>query len=777
MQNQRWNVPRFFFFAILIFAGIVRLKGLSSGLPLHTLYGENDTFGIVLRMLQTGSLDPYSYIYPGLAYYVYLPFLYLFYLFGHIFHFFPTLNAVPDSSFIFVGRCVSALLGTATVYLVYRLARIYSEWIALFAMGILAANPQHIEFSHMLRPEIPAIFFVLLACNSLFALLENPKAILFRHFGLFAGAAFSIKYNIGLPLFFPLAAAYWIRRKDVPWIWPLLSALFFLIVFAITNPYLVSNPPAILYWIQRVDALYSPAEDYYGKNIFLYYLEFLTRYNYNWPLILAAGVGLVLTLFQNTRRGIVLLLYPLSVFLWLCSFDTRRTHGLLPLHPFLAIWAAVTLEQFWKITASISRSVVFKFGYALLTFVVLFLPFYRACVQTYLLGKIDNRSKAELWMTNNLPQGSKVALLQYQQVELDPSYFEIVSFSPREYVNQKKDFNWFQHHGFDYVVVSSGQYMRYFVEGKRAQRYRDYFLHLFEDGAQKGTLLLDLTTHPLLIPDYRVKVYATHGQHKAPAFVPAIQDVPSEASYPLPQSLAVLSLPPGYYSLELPRSNPEKYFVSVRNLKLSETILKTRSQPDHRAPDGYSYPFSIFAAKENSQFFLFSQSPPQSTPDQQVQFTWTNIPGGMELKRVLPALQVVSVKFQPMPKMDPEQPYMELQKQVIFHLKCSLANPTTTPISGYMESFLSEIGEPQPWRDYEVASGVQDFFLEGGQEITIDVPMYTENLTGDHQLSYWIFTRPRDLPYSPQYGGWFNKEIRVSDPRLGIHPIYGIPIP
>ena len=73
-----------------------------------------------------------------------------------------------------------------------------------------------------------------------------------------------------------------------------------------------------------------------------------------------------------------------------------------------------------------------------------------------------------------------------------------------------------------------------------------------------------------------------------------------------------------------------------------------------------------------------------------------------------------------------------------------------------MEAFLSEIGEPQPWKNFDGASQTQEFFLEAGQEIKIDVPFNTSDLTGDQQLSFWVFTR-HDLPFSPQNGGWYQQ--------------------
>jgi hypothetical protein len=97
-------------------------------------------------------------------------------------------------------------------------------------------------------------------------------------------------------------------------------------------------------------------------------------------------------------------------------------------------------------------------------------------------------------------------------------------------------------------------------------------------------------------------------------------------------------------------------------------------------------------------------------------------------------------------------------------------------VAGYIETYLSQIGEAQPWKSFYSTSSAHEFFLEPAQRITIDIPMNTEKLAGDFQLSYWVFTR-QDLPFSPQNGGWFNRQLRIEDARLGLHPIYGVPIP
>jgi hypothetical protein len=134
------------------------------------------------------------------------------------------------------------------------------------------------------------------------------------------------------------------------------------------------------------------------------------------------------------------------------------------------------------------------------------------------------------------------------------------------------------------------------------------------------------------------------------------------------------------------------------------------------------------------------------------------------------------MKFLPAPEYDEKEPFLLVRKREAFRIKTVLLNRGNHNIEGYAQAFLSQIGEPQPWKNFENDSSSQEFFLEPGQNIALEIHFDSDRLTGDHQLSCWIFTR-NDLPFTPQNGEWFNKQIRVRDARLGIHPIYNILIP
>lgn len=775
MGSEDRRNTQFAFWTIFLFAAVVRLKGLSTGLPLHTLYGENDTLRVLQQILRTGDLNPRDFTLPGLAYYIYLPALYLFYLIGWMFGVYGSPAMIPDASILFVGRFVSACFGIASVCLVYFMGRKFSKLTAWLASAILACVPQHVEFSHMLRPETAAIFFVLLAHRELLNMMESPNARRFGFYGAWWGVAFSLKYNIGFPLFLPLLIVLWTRKKDIRMIWILQTGIAFSMVVAVLNPFLIAEPSLIPYWVKKVDAFSLPGEAYYGKNSLLYYAEFLARYNYNIPLLTFALLGLLLSLARDSKRAAALSVYPIALFLWLCSYKIRRVHGVLPLHPFLAIWAGVFLQELWKLTIDFSRSFLFKIAYVIVVCLALFSPMERSLVQTYLFSKVDNRSKAELWMANFIPRGSRVALLQFHQIELDGQYFNPQTFPPKDYIG-KKDFQWFRDHGFDYVVASSGQYARYFTEGREAEGYRNYFIKLFRDGSEQGTLVLDLTTHPFLIPDYRIKIWSTRKLNLSPQFVPAIDFVPSASAYHLINPKTTLQLQPGYYSLEYPRTDSSATSVTVKNLKLNETILQTQdSQNDLPASSVWRFPFAIFPVRVISFFSLFSADLPEMTPDQPVHFSWKGAQHGLELKRIAPPIEVNEV-HPSAHSYDSKLSYIRFRKHESFNISCTLTNRSTGNVSGHVQVFLSDVGEIQPWRNYDTVSQTEEFFLNSGQTITIAIPMNTEKLTGDFELSYWVFTR-EDLPFSPQNGGWLAKQIRVDDPKLGIHPIYGIAIP
>jgi len=205
-------------------------------------------------------------------------------------------------------------------------------------------------------------------------------------------------------------------------------------------------------------------------------------------------------------------------------------------------------------------------------------------------------------------------------------------------------------------------------------------------------------------------------------------------------------------------------------------LLKDETHALSAATNTERFPFAILANKTNPKMTLFGSAHRDISPEQPVRFQWRGGVSELRITRIRPSIEILSAEFVPLRKHDTLKPFLLFAQDDPFTVKCSIFNHAKESVGGYLEAFLSHIGEPQPWKDYEAASDTQEFFLESNQGITIEMAFGTDKLSGDHELSLWVFTR-EDLPFSPQNGVLFSKQIRVDSPRLGIHPIYEVQIP
>ena len=91
---------------------------------------------------------------------------------------------------------------------------------------------------------------------------------------------------------------------------------------------------------------YYPAEDYYERNVVSFIWNILIRYNYQLPLILLWIAGLIIDACSTVERSVLTIISDHSFFIWLCTFDVRRVQELLPLHPFIGLWAGIVLDSY-----------------------------------------------------------------------------------------------------------------------------------------------------------------------------------------------------------------------------------------------------------------------------------------------------------------------------------------------------------------------------------------------------------------------------------------------
>jgi hypothetical protein len=366
------------------------------------------------------------------------------------------------SAFYLIGRCFAAALGTATVFVVYRLTQcVYGTRCARIASLFLALSFLHARDSHFGVTDVPV---TLLICLTMLALADAAAEGDPRQFfvaGLLAGFATAVKYNAAL-LVAPAAIASLVRPKPdstdvrVPqtsrgqrgasrgisvgsgfsrtWQAVLIHlarllafAAAFVPAFLLGTPYALLDPHALLEGVQRVSAHLERGHGVDLGPAWLYHLMVSLRYGLGWPVLAAGLIGIAITFVKNRRLALLLWSFPVAYFAAASSGRTVFIRYIIPVLPFLCIAAAVTVDG---ATRALARRVnaparvhaILPYALALLMIVPSAVNLVRADI---LLARADNRLLVTDWLRERVAHGASLYQtdLTYGRLELeDPGH-------------------------------------------------------------------------------------------------------------------------------------------------------------------------------------------------------------------------------------------------------------------------------------------------------------------------------------------------------------------
>jgi 4-amino-4-deoxy-L-arabinose transferase-like glycosyltransferase len=360
MRNTRLILAALFLLALA-----VRCIGLQWGLPTAQHWysyhpDELQIFSAVGNLdFFHGDFDPDFFNYPSL--YIYLAyFAHLIYSglgFGHPFPIAQPQVWMLMHDILFSARLVTAILGAATVPLVFLIARqIGGAKLGVLAALLLALAPGVVQHSHFATVDVPATFFVTLCLwLSTRALREDGKiAWKIRQLlwaGLVAGLAAATKYNAGTVLLAPLLS--WLSlRKEQPASGKIGAAILALCAlgFFIGCPFSIFDFRA--FWGDgqntglSYELLIHPKQGhgdvFVGTgNGWLYHAFFNAPFLLTWPVLIFALVGIVKTRIVRRRETCLLFAWCALYFFALGFSQVRFMRYLLPLAPALCVFAAL----------------------------------------------------------------------------------------------------------------------------------------------------------------------------------------------------------------------------------------------------------------------------------------------------------------------------------------------------------------------------------------------------------------------------------------------------
>lgn len=486
-KDHRTRVWLIFILALALFLRLWRLDfGMELPYLAHT--DEPTQYNPAVNIVTTGDLNPHFFNYPSLTIYLNAAVFYVGYGVGRLTGAFTSLadvqpihtlqmsvGRVGTPALLLLGRAVTAVIGMATVGLLFALTRRLTRWIwgALLAVLWLAVSLPHVQLSHYMTVDVMATAFVvatLAACAEALACDDGVRA---RRWlwaaAICGGLATSCKYNyavlavsVGLTGLL-LTGAWREKAKRV-----LLSGVLFCAAFALTSPFVLLDAGAAFPAIRSEMRHYATGHLGVTGSSFLWYLGYLWRSNPFYLLVGVPGIGLAL---WRTKR---IAAPPAAFFvLYFALIGGQAVHfdrNVLPALVLLIAGVGAAVDALADLLTS-SRKPSFPpslmLSSLILSSLILLLPSLVKLPPLLQSPKPSGRAQAQRWFDQRLAtaEGCRAldalkAVAESYTVYVDPACADV------EYIatltTLSTDLAHFQRRGYDVIIAGSGMFNRFY---------------------------------------------------------------------------------------------------------------------------------------------------------------------------------------------------------------------------------------------------------------------------------------------------------------------------
>ena len=421
--------------AILAAGLALRLWNIGHGLPYVFNADEELHFvSIAVRMFEDGTFNPrYFENPPAITYLFYVLFKLRFgvgFPFGQS-SFVRDFANDPEAAFL-LARVTVALIGTLVAGLVYWAgSRFYGRRVGLLAAALLAFCFLPVFYSKHALNDVVTMAPICVGLVGCLLVYQRGRPLDWALAGAAIGVGTAVKYTAGAMLLTLFVAALFrvLDKRSTPReaiLGVVGAGAVFTAAFLVLNPFALIEAGTFRSQIGGQSGQASNAklgqDDVPG---WLYYLWTLT-WGFGWVPALAALAGGVLSLREDRKRGLLLVAFPVFLFLFLGAQGRFFGRWLLPMYPALAIlasYAAVRTvdalaDRFGAARAeqasgSAGRLAVSRGRLALLATAGALLVVQGVVSSTRVdstLGREDTRVIARDWLVRNVPLGSRVVV-------------------------------------------------------------------------------------------------------------------------------------------------------------------------------------------------------------------------------------------------------------------------------------------------------------------------------------------------------------------------------
>ncbi|MEM7333738.1 MAG: glycosyltransferase family 39 protein [Chloroflexota bacterium] len=364
---------------------------------------------------------------------------------------FPAVYPIPE--FFIAARAVSAIMGGATVFLVYLLGvRLGGKRLGLLAAAFTAVSPYHVADAHFSTTDTPLFFWVTLALYLIVRVHDNWESDTVWAFigaGFIAGLATSTKYN-GVVLFVPLIILPFFHLKsleDIVRFRTVSGVMAMGAGFVAGTPFALLDIPHFLGWFSY--ALREYAEPT-GRTIATWQWHLNFHLNRPHAILFILGMfGFFYSFYKWGKKGVLLNSFALALFYAVLNQTNVQARMWQPASMVVYLWAALVIEWIldrlgeWQRIAQWQQYIQYAPAFLLLPLMLVSMQYGR----NFQSG--DVRTQAGNWIRTNLPEGTHIAG-DYFMPNVNPDKWP----STRSFHLYQNDVSFYQQQGVEYLILN-----------------------------------------------------------------------------------------------------------------------------------------------------------------------------------------------------------------------------------------------------------------------------------------------------------------------------------
>jgi 4-amino-4-deoxy-L-arabinose transferase-like glycosyltransferase len=436
--------------AVLAGACAVRMWYLTVGVPYAVGVDEPAVVDRAFDIVKSGDWNPRGFDYPSLVIYWQALVTIVTFLGGASRGLWASLDGVDITVVYATGRAVAALIGTATVWLTYRIGKdLHSRMLGVVAAAQLAAQPIHVRESHFILTDVPATALVTLTLFLAGRAARRRTVSAYAWAGAAGGLSAAAKYNAGAVVLVVILAWLLCERRASDRARKLAAAIgATFAAFLLTVPYAVLDLPGFLNGLGAQLARFAPRDR-------STWFDYLIHLSLGWRFwVPTAVLGILFVLWE--RRGLktwaVVIGFVLLYYYVLASHSIVYARYALPLLPGVCLLAAVPVIQLWRAASARLHNGFAPSAVLVTASLVIIGPFTFDSVrwlQNY--HRPDTRVIAAQWLIGNVTKGSRLVVENGGPANLNYAGFTVAE---RPNVLDDEIFESYRKQGIEYFLTA-----------------------------------------------------------------------------------------------------------------------------------------------------------------------------------------------------------------------------------------------------------------------------------------------------------------------------------